>query len=95
MNHTRPAQGLPNEERVRDREGSVCVREREREEVFVCVRHRSSSSVISSPCLKKKREEKKQPSVEKQQLTMLQIVFTEVCLRCRWLMESRRPGKSH
>lgn len=36
MNHTRPAQGLPNEERVRDREGSVCVRERERGSVCVC-----------------------------------------------------------
>ncbi len=33
--HTGPAQGLPNEERVRDGEGSVC----EGEKVFVCLRH--------------------------------------------------------
>ena len=79
----------------------VCVcdreRERERETESVCVSEAcSNNSVISSPCRKeRKKGGKKKPSVGKQQLTMQLIMFTEVCIRRRWLGESGHSVKTH
>ena len=80
----------------------VCVcdrereRERERQKVFVCLRHARTILWSHHHVGKKERKgKKKNPSVGKQQLTMQLIMFTEVCIRRRWLGESGHSVKTH
>lgn len=76
-----------NESYTGQHRGCLMKREWETAEGSLCVSEaRSWFSNISSPALLFN------PFAEKQHLTMNRIMFTEVCIHCRWLGESRRRG---
>lgn len=75
----------------RETEREVFVR-RENESVCLLATRQQFCDLITASWKKKPHKKHNTSTADKQQLTMQRIMFTQVCINCRWLSESRRAG---